>query len=174
MENKAEETQKITLGNFEITAKVLRCQIPIGSLAVHNNKDYREKYPECPSLVVICKESNQGSIEEHWREVVSIKNFAPQQKPEIEWLSEDEINDMAIAKYEDFPDTESRNELRMTVFKLAANDVQARLQKRIKPAVDTVEFAEWFHVMRDAGELSKGRFTNDEIIEMYIETKTKK
>lgn len=30
-----------------------------------------------------------------------------------------------------------------------------------------MDFAEWFHVMRDAGELSRGRFTNDEIFELY-------
>jgi hypothetical protein len=30
-----------------------------------------------------------------------------------------------------------------------------------------IDFADWYHEMKDAGELSKGRFTNDEILKMY-------
>ena len=36
-----------------------------------------------------------------------------------------------------------------------------------KASANIIDFADWYHEMRDAGELSKGRFTNDEILEMY-------
>ena len=36
-----------------------------------------------------------------------------------------------------------------------------------------INFANWFHEMKDAGELSRGRFTNNEIIEMFNKTVSK-
>ena len=42
-----------------------------------------------------------------------------------------------------------------------------------KASANIIDFADWYHEMRDAGELSKGRFTNDEILKMYDKTVSK-
>ena len=41
-------------------------EIKIGDYAIHNNKEYREKYNELP---ILCTESNCLSIQEHWNKV---------------------------------------------------------------------------------------------------------
>ena len=60
-----------------------------------------------------------------------------------------------------------------------ANAEIERLKEELKEAHvfisnhynEMINFADWYHVMRDAGELSKGRFTNDEIINQYNKQK---
>ena len=41
-------------------------EIKEGDYAIHKNKEYREKYKAQP---IICNESNQLSIQEHWRKI---------------------------------------------------------------------------------------------------------
>lgn len=41
------------------------------------------------------------------------------------------------------------------------------------PIKKMIDFADWYHIMRDAGELSRGRFTDNEIFEMYEKTVSK-
>ena len=46
-------------------------EIKIGDFALHNSKEYREKYPKSTSIFVKCTQSNHFSIQEHWDKIVA-------------------------------------------------------------------------------------------------------
>lgn len=67
-------------------------EIKIGDYAIHNNKEYREKYNELP---ILCTESNCLSIQEHWNKVTHstfLINESTQPDTEFYWNTIKEIS----------------------------------------------------------------------------------
>jgi len=57
-------------GKYILIVKVDR-GVDVGSLAIHNDKKYRYKYPQDNNHIVKCTECNRLSIDEHWRKITS-------------------------------------------------------------------------------------------------------
>lgn len=73
-------------------------EIKEGDYAIHNNKEYREKYNEKP---IICTKSNKESIQEHWDKITHSTqplNESTQPNTEFYWNT---ISKLSLSEVEE-------------------------------------------------------------------------